>query len=209
MSTQPKRLYSLEEYFELELTSEERWEYFNGEVFCMSGGSPNHSRIEGNAITALDIKLGSRGCEVFTTDMRIRVPAAPPHQLALVGHLQLFLDEVQVLVQPPVQVPVQGMPEEQEHRRRVRDEDARERSGVPEGHAHPDATRPQGKAHGRASRSANPIPRMVWISFTGKAWSTFLRKRATFTSITLSRGVARAGSFQTSRASISRDTTWR
>ena len=90
MSTQPKRLYSLEEYFELELTSEERWEYFNGEVFCMSGVSPNHSRIERNAITALNLKLGSRGCEVFTADMRIRVPAAPPYRYA---DLSVLCDE--------------------------------------------------------------------------------------------------------------------
>jgi Uma2 family endonuclease len=90
MSTQAKRIYSLEEYFELELTSEERWEYFDGDVFCMSGVSPNHSRIESNAITALNIKLGSRGCVVFTADMRIRVPAAPPYRYA---DLSVLCDE--------------------------------------------------------------------------------------------------------------------
>jgi Uma2 family endonuclease len=90
MSTQTKRLYSEEEYFELERTSEERWEYFNGEVSCMSGVSPNHSRIESNTITALNIKLGSRDCVVFTADMRVRVPAAAPYRYA---DLSVLCDE--------------------------------------------------------------------------------------------------------------------
>jgi len=36
MSAIVKPRYTLEEYFELERTSEEKYEYFNGEVFCMS-----------------------------------------------------------------------------------------------------------------------------------------------------------------------------
>jgi Uma2 family endonuclease len=39
MSAQPKRKYTLEEYLELERRSDERYEYWNGEVFCMSGAS--------------------------------------------------------------------------------------------------------------------------------------------------------------------------
>jgi len=82
MSVQLQHRYTLEEYFALERNSEERWEYFNGEVFCMSGVSPNHSRIEGNLITAVNNKLRDRGCEVFSADMRIVVPAAPPYRYA-------------------------------------------------------------------------------------------------------------------------------
>ncbi len=40
MSSGLKQRYSLEEYFALELTGEEKYEYFNGDVFCMSGVSP-------------------------------------------------------------------------------------------------------------------------------------------------------------------------
>jgi Uma2 family endonuclease len=111
MSVQVTTRYTLEEYFELERTSEERWEYFNGEVFCMSGVSPNHSRIESNTITALNNKLGSRGCAVFTADMRIGVPAAPPYRYA---DLSVLCDEpvfekiggVEALINPAVIVEV-------------------------------------------------------------------------------------------------------
>ena len=82
MSTQAKRRYSLEEYFELERTSDERWEYFDGEVFCMSGVSPNHDAIESNINLALRLAFGERDCRVFLANMRIKVPAAPPYRYA-------------------------------------------------------------------------------------------------------------------------------
>ena len=80
MSTQPKHHYTLEEYFELERTSEERWEYFDGEIFCMSGVSRNHGELETNLITTLNIALRPRGCHVYPADIRVKVPAAPPYR---------------------------------------------------------------------------------------------------------------------------------
>ncbi|HKQ52363.1 MAG TPA: Uma2 family endonuclease [Pyrinomonadaceae bacterium] len=78
MSVQIKPRYTLEEYFELELASEERYEYFNGEVFCMSGVSPNHAQIESNL--NLVLRLALPGCRVFPANIRIKVPAAPPYR---------------------------------------------------------------------------------------------------------------------------------
>ncbi|HVF27037.1 MAG TPA: Uma2 family endonuclease [Pyrinomonadaceae bacterium] len=80
MSTQIKPRYTLEEYFELEKNSDERYEYYNGEVFCMSGVSPNHAQIESNLNLALRLALRERGCRVFPANMRIKVPAAPPYR---------------------------------------------------------------------------------------------------------------------------------
>ncbi len=80
MSVQIKPRYTLEEYFKLEKKSEERYEFYNGEVFCMSGVSPNHAQIETNLITSLNSKLRDRGCRVFPANMRIKVPAAPPYR---------------------------------------------------------------------------------------------------------------------------------
>lgn len=82
MVANPERRYTLEEYFELERTSEERFEYWRGEVFCMSGGSRTHDRILVNFIVHLSSKLSSRKCRVFSSDMRIKVPSAPPYRYA-------------------------------------------------------------------------------------------------------------------------------
>src|SRR2546430_3989119 len=82
MSAQIKPRYSLEDYFELERTSEEKWEWFNGEVFCMSGVSPNHGLVEINFAALLSNKLEGRNCRVFPADIRIKTPAASPYRYA-------------------------------------------------------------------------------------------------------------------------------
>jgi hypothetical protein len=48
MVAHPHRRYTLEEHFELERKSEERFEFRDGEVFCMSGVSHEHGQIESN-----------------------------------------------------------------------------------------------------------------------------------------------------------------
>jgi Uma2 family endonuclease len=82
MSAQPKRKYTLEEYLELERRSDERYEYWNGEVFCMSGASDQHTLIETNLITFFNNELRGRGCRVFPANMRLKVPSLPPYRYA-------------------------------------------------------------------------------------------------------------------------------
>ena len=119
-------------------------------------------------------------------------------------HEQTFR-RFQVLVHRAVQLIPQA--EEQKHGRPagIKKQQAAENSDVPEGQAGAHVAEPA-VLHG-SSRNAKPTPRTVWISFGEKGSSTFRRKRAMWTSITLSSGVARLGSSHTSRASISRDTT--
>ena len=82
MAATPERRYTLEEYFELERKSEERFEFWAGEIFCMSGVSPEHDQIESNLNYHLRAKLAGRGCRVLLANMRIKVPAAPPYRYA-------------------------------------------------------------------------------------------------------------------------------
>ena len=65
MAANPKPKYTLEEYFDLELSTNERFEYFDGEIFSMSGVSEQHSQIEINFIASLSGKLRGRPCRVF------------------------------------------------------------------------------------------------------------------------------------------------
>src|SRR5947209_10608194 len=82
MAANPERRYTLEEYLELERTSEERFEFWDGEIFCMSGVSEEHAEIETNLIVSLKSRLRTRGCRVFPANMRIKVPSAPPYRYA-------------------------------------------------------------------------------------------------------------------------------
>ena len=66
---QPER-YSLEEYFALERASERRFEFRDGEIVCMSGGSIEHAAIASNIVSHLKVKL--RGtCRVYGSDLAV------------------------------------------------------------------------------------------------------------------------------------------
>lgn len=80
MTALPQRRYTMEEYLELDRNSEERYEYYDGVVFAMTGGSPGHARIGGNVYAALRQRLRGGNCEVFNSDMRIRIPDAMPYR---------------------------------------------------------------------------------------------------------------------------------
>lgn len=80
MSAIPKRRYTMEEYIELDKSSEGRFEYFNGEVTDMAGASLRHNRITRNIITVFENNLAGQPCEVLPSDMRIKVPKALPYR---------------------------------------------------------------------------------------------------------------------------------
>lgn len=93
MAAHPKRKYTLEEYFDLELSTNERFEYWNGDVYSMSGVSEQHAQIEGNIYLALRLALQGRPCRVFPANMRIKVPSLPPYRyadLSVAGGKPLF-----------------------------------------------------------------------------------------------------------------------
>ncbi len=74
MSAIPKTKLTPAEYLKFERKSEERHEYFNGEIFAMSGARRNHNIIAWNIGGELRQKLKSRNCEAYLADMRIFVP---------------------------------------------------------------------------------------------------------------------------------------
>ncbi len=80
MSSQSKKHYTLEEYFALELANNEKYEFWNGEVFCMSGASLAHNQIAINIGTEARMQLRERGCQAFPSDLRVKVPTYPPYR---------------------------------------------------------------------------------------------------------------------------------
>ncbi len=75
-----KHNYTLEEYAELETASEERLEYFEGNVWSMAGASDRHEDIVINIATELKNKLRGRGCKVYGSNLRVKVPIYPPYR---------------------------------------------------------------------------------------------------------------------------------
>jgi Uma2 family endonuclease len=73
MSQQPKTLLTVEEYLDLERQADYKSEYYQGEIFAMSGGSPNHSLIATNCARLLGNALQGSGCRVYNSDLRVHV----------------------------------------------------------------------------------------------------------------------------------------
>ncbi len=66
MSTEKKARMTIEEYIELDKNSEEKFEYFDGEVFNMTGVHPNHrAEFRMRLITSLNNQTAGRGCFSF------------------------------------------------------------------------------------------------------------------------------------------------
>ncbi|MEA5567167.1 Uma2 family endonuclease [Anabaena sp. UHCC 0399] len=66
-------LMSAEEYLIWELTQEQRYEYWDGEVVAMTGGTRNHNRVSLNFSKILDDALADRACEVYIVDVKVQV----------------------------------------------------------------------------------------------------------------------------------------
>jgi Uma2 family endonuclease len=81
MSAETKRRVTLDEYLTLERESETRYEFRNGEVFAMSGGTLAHELAMTNCGDELRSQLTGR-CSVFSSNMQIKVPSAPPYRYA-------------------------------------------------------------------------------------------------------------------------------
>ncbi|MFD2288398.1 Uma2 family endonuclease [Pedobacter petrophilus] len=81
-----KRRYTVHEYLEMENASQEKHEYFEGEIFplqreisttdtkSMSGAGLNHNFIFSNTFGFLSSKLYGSKCIPFGSDMRMNIP---------------------------------------------------------------------------------------------------------------------------------------
>lgn len=72
----PINLFTVEEYLELEKTSEIRHEYICGQVFAMSGGSKEHNTITLNIASRLRSHLRGDSCSVFMADIKVNIQLA-------------------------------------------------------------------------------------------------------------------------------------
>ena len=63
-----------EDYLESEREALEKHEYYQGEVFAMSGASAKRNRIFTNLFVVIGSKLKGKGCIPYSNDLRIHIP---------------------------------------------------------------------------------------------------------------------------------------
>src|SRR5204862_6984472 len=71
----PKHRYSFAEYLETEEVSTIRHEFYDGEIYAMAGGTPEHAAMAAAITTALGRQLEGTNCRVYSSDLRVRVLA--------------------------------------------------------------------------------------------------------------------------------------
>jgi len=109
---QPKPIsrYTPAEYLELERAAQTKSGYLDGEIFAMAGASRRHNLITGSVVTRLTSQLESQPCEVYPSDMRVRVPATNLYtypDVVVVCEEPRFEDaELDVLLNPTLLVEV-------------------------------------------------------------------------------------------------------
>ena len=98
------------EYLEIERAAEVKSEFFDGEMFAMAGGTPQHSLIGSNLIREFGNHLENSPCLAYNADLRIKVDASGlctyPDLSVICGPLQFAEGTDDTVVNPTVLVEV-------------------------------------------------------------------------------------------------------
>jgi Uma2 family endonuclease len=73
MALLARQPYDFDQYLELEASSDVKHEFLDGNVWAMAGGSPRHAALAANVGGLLGRALTGQRCQVFSSDLRIRV----------------------------------------------------------------------------------------------------------------------------------------
>lgn len=115
---QPKPYYTIEDYLEIERTSDERYEFLDGEIYSMAGESDAHGDICTNLVVILGNQLRGTPCRVRSKDTKVRSGAEPqkarttrgmfsyPDVAVFCGELQHHDEFKDVLTNPSVVIEV-------------------------------------------------------------------------------------------------------
>ena len=110
MTTTARRVhYTYAEYLALERDATVKHEYLDGEIYAMAGGTPDHAALAATIIGLLGARLPP-GCRVFTSDLRVRIPATGlstyPDAAVVCGRTERAADDALAVVNPVLLVEV-------------------------------------------------------------------------------------------------------
>lgn len=118
-----KKRYTEAEYLALERAADYKSEFYNGELFAMSGAKYPHNRVKDNLASKLNQQLEGGPCVALTSDMKLKVEAtgliAYPDIVAFCGEPKFLDDSNDVLLNPVLVVEVLS-PSTEKYDRRVK-----------------------------------------------------------------------------------------
>lgn len=89
-----RKNWTIEEYLLMEEASDQKHEYYQGEIFAMSGAKLPHNIITRNVLGGLTSKLNGKSCQPFGSDLRIHIPS---NTLFTYPDISVFCGEVKTL----------------------------------------------------------------------------------------------------------------
>jgi Uma2 family endonuclease len=104
-----KESYTEDEYLAFERDHFGRWEFVNGEIRAMSGGTDDHNTIAVNIGATLHSPLASRGCRVYVADMKVHTGNGIntfPDVAVVCGPRQYHRGRVDIITNPVLLVEV-------------------------------------------------------------------------------------------------------
>lgn len=104
------KMYTEQEYLELERAAEYKSEYYRGEIFAMSGASRYHNRITENLSIEIGGFLKGKSCQSFSRDMRVHIPENTlytyPDLIIVCGKPEFLDNQTDTLLNPSVIIEV-------------------------------------------------------------------------------------------------------
>jgi len=101
------RNFTAEEYLMIEVQSDYKSEFFDGEIYAMAGASYNHVQIAENTFISLRTQLKQKSCHAHMLDLRTKAGSAYtyPDVLVICGE-PIFSDRYDTVANPTVLIEV-------------------------------------------------------------------------------------------------------
>ena len=101
---------SAEEYLKQERAATEKHEYYQGEIFAMSGASKEHNEIFSNFFGDIAHQLKGKGCKPYGSDFRVHIPKNTlytyPDIIIVCGEPEFTDDKMDTVTNPSVIVEI-------------------------------------------------------------------------------------------------------
>jgi Uma2 family endonuclease len=81
----PRHEYTFAEYLDLEDEAAGRHEFYQGEIYAVAGGTPEHAAMAAAIQGQLVVQLASSRCRAYSSDLRVRVLATYPDVAVVCG----------------------------------------------------------------------------------------------------------------------------
>ncbi len=110
MKNLARKRMTVQEYFSFEESSQDKHEFYKGELFAMSGASRIHNLIVGNLLFIFKNQFKKNDCEIYSSDMRVQIDEQNHYtypDLTIVCGKRIFPDKKETtLVNPTVVIEV-------------------------------------------------------------------------------------------------------